>query len=380
MVSVQEYSELLACLYAAPLQPAKWQQFFDHLSRLTKLSIGTLSAIDGENHPVVLAGGGFAFNDDAVRQYNEYYSALDPFATPFFLFREPAILNGEQLFSRDELVKTEFYGGLLSRNQMEFLTVMSISHSSAGKSFMTLWRRAGDGAMDQDSLVLLSMLLPHAQTALKLRSEVRKAGLHHELNDLVFESVGFAAFVVGSDGTVLHLNKLAERLVASCESLSIRRDVLIAKEAADNRRLANLIARAAGEHVNGGTMSICAGVDPKALNLSVLPIPESCCVLFGKKLVLVLASVPGLHRVSRESILCELYGLTPTEARLAALIVKGDELKTAAEAMRITRETARFHLKRVLAKTCTHSQAELIRLILLLPPTMPDSLRHTGED
>jgi hypothetical protein len=52
---------------------------------------------------------------------------------------------------------------------------------------MTLWRRSNDGPMDTDSVMLLNMLLPHAQTALKMRGELRIARLHNQLNDLVLE-------------------------------------------------------------------------------------------------------------------------------------------------------------------------------------------------
>jgi hypothetical protein len=42
MISPDELSELLATLYAALLQPEKWQVFVDQLSRLTKISWGYL--------------------------------------------------------------------------------------------------------------------------------------------------------------------------------------------------------------------------------------------------------------------------------------------------------------------------------------------------
>ena len=63
----------------------------------------------------------------------------------------------------------------------------------------------------------------------------------------------------------------------------------------------------------------------------------------------------------------QLYGLTPAESRVADLLLEGLEVRDAAERLCITLETARFHLKRVLAKTGTHRQTELMRLMLSLP-------------
>jgi DNA-binding CsgD family transcriptional regulator len=66
----------------------------------------------------------------------------------------------------------------------------------------------------------------------------------------------------------------------------------------------------------------------------------------------------------------QLYGLTPTEARLADLLLEGLEVREISNRLSISVETARFHLKRVLAKSGTHRQTELIRLMLSLPGTI----------
>jgi DNA-binding CsgD family transcriptional regulator len=71
-----------------------------------------------------------------------------------------------------------------------------------------------------------------------------------------------------------------------------------------------------------------------------------------------------------------LYRLTPTEARLADLLLGGLEVRAVADHLGITIETARFHLKRVLAKTGTHRQTELVRLMLTLPGTSGETASH----
>jgi len=63
----------------------------------------------------------------------------------------------------------------------------------------------------------------------------------------------------------------------------------------------------------------------------------------------------------------QLYGLTPTEARLADLLMEGLEVREIAERAGTTLETARVHLKRVLSKTGARRQMELVRLMLSLP-------------
>lgn len=65
----------------------------------------------------------------------------------------------------------------------------------------------------------------------------------------------------------------------------------------------------------------------------------------------------------------KMFGFTPVESRLAEHLMRGLELRECAEQMRVSFETARFHMKRLLAKTQTRKQADLIRLIVSLPGT-----------
>lgn len=63
------------------------------------------------------------------------------------------------------------------------------------------------------------------------------------------------------------------------------------------------------------------------------------------------------------SLLCQLYQLTVAEARLVTALSAGQTLDEHADAAGITRETARWYLKQVLAKTGCHRQGELVRLL-----------------
>ncbi len=59
-----------------------------------------------------------------------------------------------------------------------------------------------------------------------------------------------------------------------------------------------------------------------------------------------------------------LFGLTQAEAKLAALLVSGEDLRAAADQLGITYGTARSRLSAVFEKTETRRQGELIRLVL----------------
>ena len=78
----------------------------------------------------------------------------------------------------------------------------------------------------------------------------------------------------------------------------------------------------------------------------------------------------GVRHVLHRELLQSLFALTPAEARLAEQFANGISLTEVADNLRITVATARTQLKSVFRKTGTSRQAELVRLLLLLSPTV----------
>jgi len=65
-----------------------------------------------------------------------------------------------------------------------------------------------------------------------------------------------------------------------------------------------------------------------------------------------------------EQTLCELFQLTPTEARIAAALADGMTLAEVARQLGMAVATARWHLRHVFAKTHTRRQPEVVNLFL----------------
>jgi DNA-binding CsgD family transcriptional regulator len=59
-----------------------------------------------------------------------------------------------------------------------------------------------------------------------------------------------------------------------------------------------------------------------------------------------------------------LFGLSPAESRVAARLLAGNDPSAIAESLKVSAETVRTHLKQTMIKTATHSQAQLIGVLL----------------
>jgi DNA-binding CsgD family transcriptional regulator len=103
------------------------------------------------------------------------------------------------------------------------------------------------------------------------------------------------------------------------------------------------------------------------LVLSVAPFRHTAPGYPSPLAALVFLVDPATATRSRAASLCAVYRLTPTEARIADLLAGGSDLREVSAQLRIAFETARFHVKRILAKTGTRRQSDLIRLVLAIP-------------
>ena len=81
----------------------------------------------------------------------------------------------------------------------------------------------------------------------------------------------------------------------------------------------------------------------------------------------VFISDPEQNHKPPTEVLCNLYGLTPAEARIAAEIVNGRNVSEISETFAISPNTIKSQLKQIFSKTETQGQSDLIRLILRSP-------------
>jgi DNA-binding CsgD family transcriptional regulator len=98
----------------------------------------------------------------------------------------------------------------------------------------------------------------------------------------------------------------------------------------------------------------------------VHPIPPAAQSPFlGARAILILTSLAPKPPLST-SLLTGTFGLSPAEAKLAAILSGGNDLRTAAQELGVARDTARNQLKAIFSKTGAHRQSELVELLAKL--------------
>jgi DNA-binding CsgD family transcriptional regulator len=192
-------------------------------------------------------------------------------------------------------------------------------------------------------------------------------------SETTLDALSIAALLVNGKGHIRHMNQRAAAYLNAEDCLLLQDGRLTANKPSEGSRLESLISSAAScgrngsEVAPGGAIRLSRLRTEEPLYITVIPVPNDNQLADGASSALVFVSDPSASPRPRTSLLRQLYGLTPAEARVAHLLFEGAEVREAAERIGITLETCRFHIKRVLAKTETHRQTELLRLMLSLP-------------
>jgi DNA-binding CsgD family transcriptional regulator len=175
---------------------------------------------------------------------------------------------------------------------------------------------------------------------------------------------------VSKDARVIFANASAQRLLQHHDGLMTDRNGLRAVQSRDAAALRAFIASTAAQvgqvhSQSGGGLNVTRSNGLRPLQVWVSPIrPQQSAHLGERAVAAIYVTDPEQMPEKTEAVFIRLYGLTPAEAKVAAVIVRGRSGPQAAEELNLSYNTIKSHLKRIFAKTGTARQGDLIRLIV----------------
>jgi DNA-binding CsgD family transcriptional regulator len=176
------------------------------------------------------------------------------------------------------------------------------------------------------------------------------------------------SLLIDADGGVLHMNAPMTALLARRNGVDVVHGRMRVATPAANVALTAAIGRAtARDHPIAGATRVPR--PPGGVPLLVTVSPLACRTRLlapAEAAALVTVIDPTASVAAPATLLREAFDLTPREAELASLLSAGHSVESAAAVMVIGLATARLHLRRVLQKTRTSRQAELVRLLVRL--------------
>ena len=231
-------------------------------------------------------------------------------------------------------------------------------------------RGPGSEGFSPSDKEILELLAPHLKSAVRIYKNLDRVRSERNLYAEAVNQLAIGTILLDEESRIIKMNPVARELINDNSSLKVSGKVLQAGNTRDNRKLREMIRRALGNNqcdkpfpVEALRVQRLSGISD--LGIIVRPVPVNRW-LEGSRYpsAVIFISDPERKSAAPQEIIKTLFELTPAEAQLTMLLANGLTLDEAAETLKVSRNTARAHLRSIFSKTGVTRQTMLVRLIL----------------
>jgi len=353
-------------LYEGVLDPAAWQQSLRTLTEIADTAHASMMVWDTVRDQVTVNE---VVNPVAelFTTYENDFQAIDP-AKAF----APRLVPGAWYIDARDLgpqamARHPFYRDFFNRFDLRSYVACLVERQPHYEVYFSMQRALSQDAFSGEDTRRLDWVIPHMRSAIAMRDRTLALSTMASISARLLERLAFAVGVYTPDRSLLLANTAGERWARRLEPsgktttwhLSRPFAEMVQAACDPGNPLGAQAARASDDHGNHA-------------EVLVLPLPPTHAFAsqWQQPAALVVVHEPGAPSVLLDTVLRNLYGLTPAETRLASRLATGEGLPEAAQNMRIRHETARTQLKAVFLKTGCTSQAQFTHLLTKLAATL----------
>lgn len=181
--------------------------------------------------------------------------------------------------------------------------------------------------------------------------------------------IGLPAAIVDRDGQVLAANALIQELTPYLRWLPKDRVALVDAQA--NGLLRQALAGLFDPHGDAVRSFAARSTTGGAAIVHVIPTAGQARDIFDGGLAVLILTPVASSNAPDATVIRGLFDLSPSEARVARALTRGDTIEKIARDAGVARETVRSQVKAILSKTGTSRQAEMTALLAGLPRLKP---------
>jgi len=356
---------LISCIYEGILEPTLWSAGMEAIKKLTTSESATLTVWDRTiNHGSIHESA--SLPEECRNEYNEHFTWVDPARTRIDGFAVGQWYIDQYHFGLDNIQHSEFYQDFMRRYDLGSVMICPLVRLDGMESFLSLERAIQQPLYDNSDSRVLIDVIPHLQRAIRIRSRMQLITRQAEIGACALDSMRLPLLIVDEKGSVLMCNAHAESLLGKQVVMQASGTHLAIPNALPGH-LESYIKQACGS-AGPAVANAMRVVSPKwntVLQVIVMPLPvrSQLNLTWSRPLALVILYDPQLLRPTGQTLLQQLFSLTPAEIRVTAELLKGLSLQEAATQLNLGLSTVRSQLKSIFRKTGATRQAELIRML-----------------
>lgn len=278
------------------------------------------------------------------------------------------ILTSQSLTPDPEFGKSAFYHDWCRKLGVYHMVGSLFPIASEGIGAIGIHRARQDPAYSESECRHFADFLAHLQRAFRLHCRLSGLAQTRAAAFAALDNIGIGYALVDRKGRLIFANGQCETILRSTKTIKISNGAMTSSDPILANRLRQLIHGACqladGKVVKPEATVVITRPERLPITISTAPLPlnwhfevphQPCAIMF-----LCDPEIPTLGPVSLQ----DQYGLTRTEAAVALELAKGKSLSQIAISFGIGLGTVRSHLKKILSKTGTSRQAEVVTLIL----------------
>ncbi len=367
-MNLEAFSQAVRLVNDSASDPTMWRQSLGAVGTLFSASSVSLITRD----MAAMRGRWISTHDRATEQeFWHRWRRRNPFALRAVTPRPHAIEADYDIVPRAELLRGAYYNEFLRSRDIHTMLQLWLKRQGSVQPSLSITRGPNQEPFGAAEFELARAFLPHLQYAVGFARRIHPASFDSSATVDALDMVNNAVLLLDAVGRLVHANRAGEALLAERDGISLESGRLRATSATLSRRLDAVLAMScasAGDFPAGGALRLPRPSGKPALAL--LAIPLACRAVWlprRQPAVGVTIVDPGASPPAFAEWLRALFALTAAEARVACQLAGNARVADIADRLAVSRHTVRVHLARIMEKTGTSRQSELVALLTRLP-------------
>jgi DNA-binding NarL/FixJ family response regulator len=304
--------------------------------------------------------------------YLTHYGRIDPFRVIQEEAASGALARLTDCLPPSVLSRDEWYNDFILKGGVRDVLGTKLHENRSHMVIVGLHRAVGDNRPIPEDAEALRMLMAPLRNAARLHVGLINIGFRSAIARGRLDHLHAGVVFTDGSGRIIETNRAGEAILRAGDGLTMRNGQICARRSFETTKLTYLIANATAaseSDLSAGSMLIGRDGGLPSYVVRVAPVRNRSAG-YNLPAAMIVVSTPEENLISEQE-LAALYGLSPTESRLAVALARGKRMNQLPSELGVQISTLRTQLSSILRKCGVERQADLVRLIASIPVVQP---------